>query len=101
MISCPSWVSAHGDGTPPACALALGLGSWDRIVGWTRQKTLWVGGRIGASPAEEQGTPPLPLWEGDAMYPRPRMQSPDLLGSEGERPFGALLYNPEVCVCPL
>lgn len=66
---------------------SLGLGSRNSTAGWTRQKALWVEGRIGASPAEEQGASPHPHWEGGATAPRPRMQGPDLLEREEERPF--------------
>ena len=44
MISCPGWVSACGEGTPPPASRPWALGAWNKTAGGTGQKTLWVEG---------------------------------------------------------
>lgn len=94
MISHPSRLHVEIEPLPPAVwplARALGTGQWDGL-----EKTLWVRGRIGASPAEEQGTPLYSTLgrrghnaQAENAVPRPARK---------RGPFGVLLYNLG-CLC--
>lgn len=87
MISCPSWVSACGEGTPSR----LHPGSWPGLLEEDSKPCGWEEGQ-GCSPAEGQGTPPHPHWEGGATAPRPRVQGPDWPGREAALgPFSTIL----------
>lgn len=79
---------------PPACTLALGLGSWNSTV--DGQEALLVEGRIGASPAEGQGTPLYSYWEEGTTTPRVWTCQ-----SRKRSHLGALLYHPGVSVSAL